>query len=337
MNIERSFVSVVLPFYNAEKGLDRAIQSIARQSLTDFECVLVNNNSADRSIEIAQKWAQKDSRFILIHEKRQGVMHASNSGSDICRGKYIARMDADDVSHPDRLRLQRDFLDKNPDFGAVSGHVNYISHKDSTEGFVRFVEWMNSIKTYEEIMNNRFVELPLANPSAMWRKETGLKYGLYRDGEFPEDYEMWLRWLESGVKIAKLEEMVLDWYDSDERLTRTDSIYSDASFYAVKTYYLARWLKKQNPENIRIAVWGASRISRRRAKLLEEYGIEVEFYIDTKRNRQLAKPVVYYSEIPDPGKYLILVYIKQADARAEIKQYLISRGYKEGTGFLMIS
>ena len=337
MNKEIPKVSVILPFFNAESTLDRAIESIVSQSLLDFECILINNNSTDKSVDIAQRWVEKDKRFILIHEKKQGVMFASNVGSKKASGKYIARMDADDFSYPNRLKLQSEFLDANPDYGAVAGLVKHISHSENTKGFARYVEWVNSVQTYREIRNRQFVESVIVNPSAMWRKEVGEKYGMYKSGDFPEDYEMWLRWLSEGVKIEKLPETILDWYDSDTRVTRTQAIYSDGAFYRIKTKYLAKWLEKNNPFHPQIAVWGASRISRRRARLLNQYGIEIECYIDTKRGRQLDQKVVYYSEIPPPGELFILTYIKQMDARDEIQKFLHSRGYEEGVNYLLVS
>lgn len=330
-------VSVILPFYNADTTLSRAIESIASQSLRSFECILINNNSTDNSVEIAQNITVNDKRFFLIHEENQGVMFASNTGSKRARCKFVARMDADDRAYPNRLKLQADFLDANPDYGAVSGMVKHVSHSENTKGFARYVDWVNSVKTYGEILNSQFIESPIVNPSAMWRKEVAEKHGMFQHGDFPEDYEMWLRWLSEGVKIEKLNDTILDWYDSDTRITRTQSIYSDSAFYRIKTKYLAKWLEKNNPFHPRIAVWGASRISRRRARLLIQYGIEIECYIDIKKSRQLNQQVIYYNEIPSPDKMFILTYIKQMNARDEIQDFLHSRGYEEGMNYLLIS
>lgn len=330
-------VSVILPFFNAAQTLDRAMDSIALQSLSNFECILINNNSTDGSVEIAQIQTEKDRRFILIHEEEQGVMFASNAGSGIARGKFIARMDADDWAFPNRLGLQAKFLDTNPDYGAVSGLVEHIPHSENTKGFARYVDWVNSVQTYQEILNSRFIESPIPNPSAMWCREVAEKHGMYKHGDFPEDYEMWLRWLSKGIKIKKIDETILKWHDSDTRLTRTHPIYSDSAFYRIKTKYLADWLQENNPFHPQITVWGASRISRRRARLLKQYGIETEYYIDIKRNRQLNKQVIYYSEIPPPGKLFILTYIKQMDARDEIQEFLHSKGYQEGVDYLLVS
>jgi glycosyltransferase involved in cell wall biosynthesis len=330
-------VSVILPFYNASKTLSAALQSISDQEFRDFECIMVNNNSSDGSREIAKEWGQSNPGFMLVEEKRQGVMFASNRGCEVARGAYIARMDADDVARPGRLGFQSGFLDAHPDYGAVAGLVKHVGDPETTGGFKRFVEWSNSLINYEDIYKRRFIEAPIVNPTAMWRRETMEQHGLYLSGDFPEDYEMWLRWLDQGVRIAKVPELVLDWYDSHGRLTRTDPIYSDKAFYEIKSRYLARFLSENNPFHPHVAIWGASRISRRRAKILEQQGVHIDAYIDTKPSRQLNRELIYYEDLPDSGSMFILTYIRQMDNREKIQAFLESRGYKEGNNYLLVS
>ncbi len=330
-------VSVVLPFYNAEKTLSVALQSIANQDYTDWECVMVNNNSSDGSRDIALGWEHHDPRFTLLKEERQGVMYASNRGCDAARGDYLARMDADDVSLPGRLRLQSEFLDQNPEFGAVAGKVLHVGDPQNTEGFRRFVEWSNSLCTYKEIYHRRFIEAPIVNPTAMWRRSTMEQHGMYLAGDFPEDYEMWLRWLDRGVKIAKLQEVILEWHDSEQRLTRTDPIYSDRSFFEIKSKYLAKWLAENNSFHPRVTVWGASRISRRRARILEQHGISISTYIDTKKGRQIERDVIHYEDLALVGEMFILTYIRQMHNRERIQGFLEDRGYVEGKDYLLVS
>ena len=246
-------------------------------------------------------------------------------------------MDADDVACPTRLQNQVDFLDKNSDYGAVAGLVEYIPHSEYTDGFKRYVNWSNSIITYEDLLKKQFVEMPLVNPTTMWRKEVANKIGMYHDGDFPEDYEMWLRWLSKGIKIAKIPEVVLKWYDSEERLTRTNPIYSNESFFNIKTKYLSQWLKKNNPFHPNVVVWGASKNSRKRAKPLYDNDIEIDYYIDIKPRTNLDREVVQYKNIPSPDEIFILVYMKQEDARNEIQSFLKSRGFIEGVNYLLVS
>ncbi|PID92681.1 MAG: glycosyl transferase family 2 [Bacteroidetes bacterium] len=330
-------ISVVLPFYNAEATLERAISSIALQDYPNFECILVDNNSTDKGADVARAWCEADRRFRFCREERQGVMFASNRACEEAQGAYLARMDADDRAHPSRLSLQAAFLDHHPDYGAVAGRARHVGNPKTTAGFSRFVDWSNSLLSYEDIYNRRFIEAPIINPTAMWRRELMESHGLYRHGDFPEDYEMWLRWLDAGVRIGKVPEVVLDWHDSAGRLTRTNERYSDQAFYRIKSRYLAHWLRQYNPHPDDTWVWGASRISRRRARMLEKEGVRIAGYIDTKETRQLEASLMHYSQLPTAGRLFVLSYIRQMDNRDRIRSFLAERGYREGCNYLMVS
>ena len=317
--------------------MSRAIRSLINQTHSDFECILINNNSRDKSLQIARYYAEKDSRIQIVNESVKGVVFASNTGFQQARGKFIARMDADDEAYPERLKLQADFLEHNPDYGAVSGFAEYVSTGQTYKGLRKYVEWANSVATYQQIKINRVIDSPVINPTAMWRRQTAEKHGMYSPGEFPEDYEMWLRWLKNGVKISKVPYYILKWHDSHTRLTRTYSIYSDEAFYEIKTFYLTEWLTKNNPFHPHVTIWGASKISRKRAVLLEKYGIIIDGYIDIKTTRKLDKPLFYYRQIKQAGTQFILIYVRQWHAKEKIIQYLQNLGYKAGENFLIIS
>ncbi len=305
--------------------------------MEDFELILIDNGSTDNSRTIAETFCTKDARLQLTTEAQRGVVHASNTGAALARGAYIARMDADDEALPGKLKLQSKYLNDHPECDAVAGQAEHVPHSGQAAGFSRFVAWSNGIHSYEEIFHNRFIELPVVNPTLMWRRQTAATHGLYRSGDFPEDYEMVLRWLDEGVNIVKIPEMVLKWYDSDTRLTRTDDTYSDKAFYRIKSQYLAKWLQQHNPFHPEVAVWGASRISRRRVKLLEQHGINVACFIDTKKSRQIGQEVIFYEDLPEAGSLFVLSYIRQMDNRDRIRKFLTKKGYQEGENFLMVS
>ncbi len=136
----------------------------------------------------------------------------------------------------------------------------------------------------KEIALRRFVESPVINPSAMWRKSVEDRLGGYEHGNFPEDYDMWLRWIDAGIKIGKIPETVLQWNDSTTRLTRTDERYSTLAFYKTKAKYLSKYLRKINPHYPMVYVWGASRIMRNRATFLSEHGLRLSHILTFQKN-----------------------------------------------------
>jgi glycosyltransferase involved in cell wall biosynthesis len=329
-------VSVILPFYNAEKTLVAAVESILRQTFPNFELLLIDNNSTDISKSIAQKFAEKDSRIRLLQEMKQGVAHAMNCGLENARGQFVARMDADDISLPERLEKQVAFLNGYPEIGLLGCEVKYIAHEKNTAGFKRFVKWVNSFHSPEEIERNHFVEIPVVNPTIMFRKEIYEKWGGCSQGDFPEDYEMQLRYLEAGVKMAKLPEPLLEWHDSSSRLTRTDDRYSTDAFFRTKAAYFKKWSEKQNRFHPDIWVWGAGRKTRQRAKLLEKEGLKIRGFIDIVKGKTTEKTTLHFTEIPDPGQLFIVPMVTKTGARELIQSYLQKAGYAERTDFMLM-
>lgn len=328
-------ISVVIPYFNAQDTLYNAIQSILNQSFKDFECILVDNNSTDQSLQIAQDIKAKDSRIILAHEPQQGVSHASVLGSSMAQSPYIARMDADDISYPNRLALQYECLQKNKHYGAVGGLVHFGGDKTTASGLNRFVEWNNQIISNKEILLNRFVEAPIINPTAMWRKDIEIQFGGYRHGNFPEDYELWLRWLQHGVQFTKVPHHILRWNDSEGRLTRNDNRYSIDAFYKIKAYYLSKWLQEFNPLYPHVYIWGAGRQIRKRVRFLSDEGISVTGYIDISHKRQISENLIYYKDLPPPNAAFIIVFMPHQDIKKEIIDFLHNRGFIAGVHYIL--
>lgn len=329
-------ISVILPFYNAEKTLESAVESILNQSFPNFELLLVDNGSDAESTQIAQRITRCENRIRLLKEPEAGVANAMNKGLINAHGKFLVRMDADDISHPDRLEKQFHFLKENSEIGLVGSDVKYVPHENNTAGFQRFVNWVNAFHSPEEIDLNRFVEIPVVNPTLMFRREIFEKYGGCIHGNFPEDYEMQLRYLEAGVKMAKIKEPLLEWHDYSTRLTRTDERYSTEAFLRVKAKYFKNWSEQNNRCHPVIWVWGAGRKTRQRAELLEKEGLRIDGFIDVVKNKTSRKQVLHFEEIPEPGKIFVVSMVTNLGAGAQISDFLKDRNYTEGEDFILM-
>lgn len=326
-------ISVILPYYNAVHTLEAAAISILQQSFSQFELLLISNASTDHSPSIAAKLTKQDSRISCLEEPNKGVSHAFNFALSKAKGQFIARMDADDVSHPDRLLKQIDFLNKNKEVDIVATQVE-IPNIFQNQGFQEFVDWSNKLLKSEEIYLARFIEQPVVNPSILCRKYVFTQCGSYKHGNFPEDYDWFLRVMEKGIRIAKIPKKLLVWNDSTTRLSRTDERYSVEAFYRKKAFYLANWLKNKKV-NLPIAIWGMGKKSKKRAQLLENNGITISLFIDMFPTTKKEINYLYYKDLPVQGKYFIISYVGNRGARDEIKSFLLKRGYKEGIDFLL--
>lgn len=327
-------VSVVMPVYNAEATVLRALDSLRAQTIPELEIIVVNDGSTDGTMDILHR--RKD--IELLDHSHRGIAPALNDGLAAASGDYFARMDADDLCHPSRLELQASYLDVYSDIGLVGCRVAFGGDHNKQKGYATYVDWINTLGTPEEISLNRFVESPFAHPSVMFRRELFEKFGAYRDGPFPEDYELWLRWLANGVQMAKVDEELLTWNDPPERLSRTDARYNVDAFYRIKSEYLAMWLKKNNPHHPDVIVWGAGRVTRKRAEILTQYGIRVTYYIDLKpRSLDCGTPVIHHDNIPSPDECFVLSMVGNRGARDKIADFLTTKGFHVGINFIPCS
>lgn len=323
-------VSVILPFFNAERTLNAAIQSILDQTFDDFELLLVDNNSSDDSQEIARS-NLIDSRVHLLTELNQGVVHAANKGLIEAHGEYVVRMDADDVSRPERLELQVTELVNDQSIGWVAGLVTYVG-SEQNEGLVNYVKWSNSIQSSEEISLNQFVEYPLVNPTIMMRQSCIKNVGLYQEGNFPEDYEYFLRTIAADVRMKKINQVVLDWNDLPNRLTRSDDRYSQDSFFKLKSIYIARWLARHNPFHPKVSVWGGGKLAKKYSNYLHAHGIIISNEIDVDEKNASA---TYYKDVDTYRETFILSYVTSRGARDHIRTFLNENGFIEGKNYLI--
>jgi glycosyltransferase involved in cell wall biosynthesis len=307
---------------------------MATQTYTDWELLLIDNSSTDESPAIAQRWAERDPRIRLLHEPRIGISHALNSGLAHAKGKYIARMDADDISHPERLAEQVAYLDAYPEIGVLGTRTAFSSSVPESRGMQAFVDWQNNILSPHDHYVKRFVDAPLAHPTVMFRREVVEQHGGYDTGPLPEDHELWLRWMDAGVRFAKLPEEMLTWNDHAHRLSRTHPNYSVDAFFSTKVKWLAKWLMRRlNGRPLIVA--GTSGLCRERAALLESEGITVHAFTDVKHRKMPGHSFIPHLELPAAGEAFIVSFISQRGTGGRIAEYFEGRGLVEGTDFIL--
>jgi glycosyltransferase involved in cell wall biosynthesis len=196
-----------MPVYNAERYVAEAVESILRQTFRDFELIIINDGSTDQSLQILRQFAAADQRIQLTSRPNTGCVVALNEGLALARGEFVARMDADDISAPDRLEKQIAFLRSCPEFVLVGSRVWLVdSEGEELRGFVDAL-------THEEI-DGRLMKgdaSVLVHPACMIRRETMIRIGGYNESlDIAEDLDMYLKLAEVG-RLANLSEVLLDY------------------------------------------------------------------------------------------------------------------------------
>src|SRR3989344_7437597 len=208
-------VTVLMPVYNGKKYLREAIKSILNQTFRDFEFLIINDGSTDKSAEIIKSF--NDARIRLErNETNLGLIKTLNKGLGLAKGKYIARMDCDDISLPKRLSIQVNFMEKHPEIDVCGSWVKVMGLKQ---------EFVNKYpQNHEEARAYLLFNTPFAHPSVIIRKEVMEKHKLKYDENYKhaEDYELWSRII-NYAKVSNIPKVLLHYRMHDESVSKKNS------------------------------------------------------------------------------------------------------------------
>lgn len=340
-----------MPVRNAGDYLFDAVGSILRQVDVELELLLIDDGSTDRALDkLAAR--TKDPRIRYLSNAGIGLVDALNTGLKFASGDIVARMDADDIAHPQRLAIQKRYLQLNPDVSVCGCLVDIFADDAVGKGYLIYEKWINGLQTHEEIVREFFVESPIPHPSAMIRRSMIEQLGGYQDRGWPEDYDLWCRALLAGARFGKpTNAALLRWRDYPERTSRTQEMYAKKAFLACKAHYLAAYLKANGVS--RCAIWGTGPTGLKLCKLLQQAQFEVsEFYDLSERMRGRRKrglPVlVCASQEPDAWatqnlsafklpQNMLIVAVSARGARQQMRDYLLKAGLIEQEHFLFVA
>jgi glycosyltransferase involved in cell wall biosynthesis len=330
-------ISILLPVRNEARLLPAALASLFRQTLPDWELVAVDDGSSDATAAILAAAAARDARVRVLRQPASGLVAALNAGLAECRAPLVARMDGDDICHPERLQHQAAFLADHPEVTLVACGVRQVPRPTLTDGMLAYERWQNSLLDHAEISRDLFVESPFVHPSVTFRRDAVLALGGYRDAGWAEDYDLWLRLAQAGARFARLAEVLFYWRDRPQRQTRTAAAYTLAAFRACKVHHLqAGFLAGVEA----VTLWGAGVEGKawRRALLAAGIGVRRWIEVDPRKLGQTihGAPVVGIETLsPSDGKTLVTVGTK--GARTQVRAHAARSGLVEGSDFVCVT
>ncbi|MCP4602881.1 MAG: glycosyltransferase [Proteobacteria bacterium] len=317
----------------------KALGSLIEQTFTDWEALVYDDGSTDNTPAVLQEAVSRDQRIRVIGSKRVGLVSALRYAIADSDAELLARMDADDVCHPERLADQVALLDTRPDLMLASSLIRCFPDDDVKSGMRHYEAWLNSLIEPKEIIGDILVESPLCHPSVTMRREAYEEAGGYIDDGNPEDYGLWLRFCENGFEMAKVPRVLMYWRESPGRLTRTDVRYAPQRFFELKMHYLLEGLLKNRDT---VTILGAGQTGRMWSRALEEAGIETTAFVDIdpkKTGRTLGSaPVLTPSDLRRncPSDF-ILSAVGTPGARSQIRTFLADLGLRDQKDFICVA
>ncbi len=210
-------ISVLFPVYNCEKSyLEKAIESILIQSFEDFELLIFDDGSTNDVKSVIEKYAKKDSRIVFIREEENhGIVYGLNKLIKLSKGKYLARMDGDDISTPYRFEKEVSFLEKHPEYGFVGGNLLLMDGNDKVYGY--------RVYPKKPTKKDFLSFLPYAHPTIMFRKNVlsmDKPYGIEDKSYRGEDYQLFMSLMANGIKGYNLQDDLLIYRETKDDYKR---------------------------------------------------------------------------------------------------------------------
>ena len=326
-------VSVLLPAWNAARTLTACLNSLQRQTLTSWQCVVVDDGSSDATAALTGVRAAQDARFTLVSTPRRGLVQALNDGLGRCHAPLIARMDADDVMHPERLAAQAEALESDATLAAVGCHVRIFPRATMSPRLCEYEAWLNGLQSPDDVYRDAFVECPVAHPTLMMRR--AMANLSYCDRGWPEDYDLLLRALTSGLRVGVVTRALHFWRARADSWSRTHPAYAVRQFTACKAHYLAHGFLATTASYV---LWGYGATGRMLRHALASHGKTPSHIVEVKSSRVGQRihgaPVIPIEGLAALRDQPIVVSVARIGPRSEIRDALASMRFVEGRDFV---
>lgn len=309
-----------MPVYNAEAYLRVCLDSILQQTIDQWELIAVDDFSTDGSYTILQAYADKDDRITVLRNTEKGIIPALQRAYQHSAGRYITRMDADDIMMPEKLEALYMALQNRPGH-CSTGLVQYFAEGGVQEGYQKYAEWLNSLHTTAEHYAHIYRECVVPSPCWMMERTTVESIGAMNFRQYPEDYDLVFRMYQAVIPIVKVDSVLHRWRDHHSRASRNDPNYADQHFFELKlNYFFEIDYDPRRP----LVLWGTGRTGKALAQKLLDRGVQFQWVTNNKNkigHQVYGVHIEHQDLIFASSQYQIITAVKQRGFKTKNKHF----------------
>ncbi|MCD2259005.1 glycosyltransferase family 2 protein [Psychroserpens luteolus] len=318
-------ISILTPFKNTEQYLPECLESIQNQSYQNWELLIVDDHSNDKSYELVNTFAAHDKRIKLYKNKGNGIINALRLALSKSSGDYITRMDSDDIMHPEKLSMMLNDLQTHGKQHIALGLVKYFSDNGIGDGYAKYESWLNNLTQYGHNYTEIYKECVIPSPCWMLHRDDLLNCQDFIPERYPEDYDLTFRFYKNNIKCIPSNTVLHYWRDYSTRASRTDEHYAENHFLELKVDYFL----ELNYDAFRpLTIWGAGQKGKKVAQLLKTKHIPFIWICDNPKKigkhiyDELLHNFQYLEDLKNPQS---IVTVANAESQKEITSYFLEQ------------
>lgn len=320
--MEQPLVSILTPFKNTARFLTECIDSILKQTYTNWELLIVDDHSTDNSYTLIETFAKADQRITLLKNSGNGIIDALKLAYKHSSGELITRMDSDDIMFSNKLEVLANNLQDYGKQHVAVGLVKYFNANGVGPGYKSYETWLNNLtktgNNYAEI----YKECVIPSPCWMVYREDLEACGAFHPNVYPEDYDLTFRFYKHGFKCIPCNTVIHKWRDYSTRTSRTHIHYAQNHFTTLKVQH---FLDIDYDTSKTLVIWGAGTKGKLMASLFLERNIKFEWICDNpnKIGKHIyGKRMLNFDALAQIKNPQSLITVANKQAQKEIKAYL---------------
>ena len=326
--MQKPLISILIPFKNTEAFISDCLKSITAQTYTNWELLIIDDNSTDSSFSIVEAFVQKDPRVTLTKNSGSGIIDALQLAFKQSSGEFITRMDSDDIMLPNKLEVMANSLLTHGKQHVALGLVHYFSAEGIKDGYKSYETWLNALTKKGTNYSEIYKECVIPSPCWMVHRDDLLVCDAFKPNRYPEDYDLAFRFYKHDFKCIPSDVVLHDWRDYSHRTSRTDEHYAENHFIPLKLDY---FLELDYHAEKTLVVWGAGNKGKFIAKSLIEKKINFEWICDNPKKigkdiyGKILRP---FNDLETVGNSQSIITVANKEAQIEIRKYLAKLNLK---------